>query len=44
MKTFILVGEQAVSDFQNENWESLQDSILEQFNGDIISWNKETDN
>lgn len=40
----ILVGEQAVRDFQNENWEALETTILEDYGGDIIGWNKETDN
>ena len=43
MKTFILLGEQAVCDLRNEDWQSLEDSILEQFNGDLIAWDKETD-
>ena len=40
----ILVGEQAVRDFQSENWENLEVTILEDYGGDIIGWDKETDN
>ena len=36
MKTFILVGERAIANFQAD--------ILMDYTGDIISWNKETDN
>ena len=43
MKTFILVGEQAVSRFNNQDWEQFEETILEDFNGDLIAWNKETD-
>lgn len=43
MKTFVLVGEQAVKDFQNENWSDFQSCILMDYQGDLIAWNKETD-
>lgn len=43
MKTFILLGEIVVSFFQYEEWSLLEKAILEQNIGDIISWNKETD-
>lgn len=43
MKTFILVGEQGVSKFNNEDWKQFEDCILQDFDGDIISWDKETD-
>ena len=43
MKTFILVGEQAVSRFNNEDWKQFEECILQDFDGDIISWSKETD-
>ena len=43
MKTFILVGEQAITNFQEENWSDLQASILMDNTGDLIAWNKETD-
>lgn len=43
MKTFILVGEQAITNFQEENWSDFQADILMDYTGDIISWNKETD-
>lgn len=44
MKTFILVGQQAITNFQEENWSDFQADILMDYTGDIISWNKETDN
>lgn len=43
MKTFILVGEQAITNFQEENWSDFQADVLMDYRGDIISWNKETD-
>lgn len=43
MKTFILVGEQTITYFENKDWEKLEKLILENQNGDIIAWNKETD-
>lgn len=43
MKTFILVGEIVVSLFQHADWSLLEKAILEQNRGDIISWNRETD-
>lgn len=43
MKTFILVGEQAVKHFENENWSDLQSCILMDYEGDLIAWNKEKD-
>ena len=43
MKTFILVGEQAVSRFNNQDWEQFEEIILEDFDGDIIAWDKEAD-
>ena len=43
MKTFILVGEIVVSLFQHADWSLLEKAVLEQNGGDIISWNKETD-
>ena len=44
MKTFILVGETAVSLFQHADWNLLEKAVLEQDRGDIIAWDKETDN
>ena len=44
MKTFILVGETTVALFQHADWSLLEKAILEQNRGDIIAWNKETDN
>lgn len=43
MKTFILVGEQAIIDFDNRDWKKLEELILGNQNGDIIAWDKETD-
>jgi hypothetical protein len=43
MKTFILLGEKAILDFENQDWKALENSVLEDFNGDLIAWNKETD-
>ena len=43
MKTFILLGETTVNLFQHADWSLLEKAILEQNRGDIISWNKETD-
>ena len=43
MKTFILVGKIVVSLFQHADWSLLEKAVLEQYGGDIISWNKETD-
>ena len=43
MKTFILLGEQAITNFQEENWSDFQADVLMDYRGDIISWNKETD-
>ena len=43
MKTFILVGEKVILDFENQDWKALENSVLEDFNGDLIAWNKETD-
>lgn len=44
MKTFILLGEQAIIDFDNRDWKKLEELILGNQNGDIIAWDKETDN
>lgn len=41
MKTFILVGETAVKKFQYEDWDGLEEAILEN-NDDIVSWDRET--
>lgn len=43
MKTYILLGEKAILDFENQDWKALENSVLEDFNGDLIAWNKETD-
>lgn len=42
MKTFILLGEQVVINFQEENWSDLEENVLDNA-GDIIAWDKETD-
>ena len=44
MKTFILVGETVVTLFQHADWSLLEKAILEQNRGDIVAWDKETDN
>ena len=44
MKTFILVGETTVTLFQHADWSLLEKAILEQNRGDIVAWDKETDN
>ena len=43
MKTHILVGSLAVKFFEEEEWEHLERSVLQNQSGDIIAWNKETD-
>lgn len=43
MKTFILIGEKAILDLENEDWKALENSVLEDFNGDLIAWDKETE-
>ena len=43
MKTYILVGEVAIKHFENEDYNELEDSIINNFNGDLVAWNKETD-
>ena len=43
MKTFILLGEKAITNFQEENWSDFQANILMDYTGDIVAWNKETD-
>ena len=42
-ETDILIGEKAILDFENQDWKALENSVLEDFNGDLIAWNKETD-
>ena len=44
MKTFILLGEKVILDFENQDWKALENSVLEDFNGDLIAWDKETEN
>ena len=43
MKTFILLGEKAITNFQEESWSDFQADVLMDYTGDIIAWNKETD-
>ena len=44
MKTFILVGEKAITNFQEESWSDFQADVLMDYTGDIIAWDKETEN
>lgn len=39
----ILVGEEAVNLFENQEWNEFEDTILENFNGDIIGWDEKED-
>lgn len=39
----ILVGESVVSHFFNEDWDELEEAILDLNNGDIIAWDEEKD-
>ena len=43
MKTFILLGEKAITNFQEENWSDFQANILMDYTGDIVAWDKEVD-
>ena len=43
MKTFILLGEKVITNFQEENWSDFQANVLMDYAGDIVAWNKETD-
>lgn len=43
MKTYILVGERGLRDLQNEDWESLEESVLHNYDADIVAWDKETE-
>lgn len=43
MKTYILVGEQGVKDFRNEDWESLEENLLDNYDADIVAWDKSTE-
>lgn len=43
MKTYILVGSEAVRLLDEMDWQELEQSILYDFNGDIVTWNKDTD-
>lgn len=43
MKTFILLGEEAITNFQEENWSNFQANVLMDYIGDIIAWDKEVD-
>lgn len=40
---YILVGEEAVNLFENQEWNEFEDTILENFNGDIIGWDEKED-
>lgn len=37
---YILVGEQGVKDFRNEDWESLEENILDNYDAEIVAWDK----
>lgn len=39
--THILVGEAAVNYLYNEDWDELEETILELNNGDIVGWEEE---
>ncbi len=43
MRTFILLGEEAIKHFNDKVWFALEKTILENQNGDIISWYNEND-
>lgn len=43
MKSYILVGEQGVNTFKNEEWQIFEEFILDNFNADIISWDSKVD-
>jgi len=43
MKTYILVGEQGVKDFRNEDWESLEENLLDNYDADIVAWDINTE-
>jgi len=43
MTAYILIGEQSIKAFEDEDWQYLEETILEDYSGDIIGWNKETD-
>lgn len=43
MNTYILVGETAVNHFENQDWERLEELILECKGGDIIAFDNATE-
>ena len=43
MKSFIKKKKKVILDFENQDWKALENSVLEDFNGDLIAWDKETD-
>lgn len=43
MKTFILLGEEAITNFQEKSWSDFQANVLVDYTGDIVAWNKEVD-
>ena len=43
MKTYILVGRWAVESLFDQEWNTLERDILMNNNGDIIAWDKETE-
>lgn len=43
MNTYILVGETAVRNFENQDWEELEETILSDYDGDIIAFDNATE-
>lgn len=44
MKTkYILLGDQAVRCFQNEDWKNLEECVLDDFGGDIVGYDIKKD-
>lgn len=43
METYILVGSEAVRLLDEMDWQELEQSVLYDFNGDIVAWDKDTD-
>lgn len=44
MIAYILIGEQSIKAFEDKDWQYLEETILEDYSGDIIGWDKDTDN
>lgn len=43
MKTYILVGSYAITSFQSEYWQDLEDAILKENAGELVAWDNEKD-